>query len=367
MKLWGVQDLRRAGHGRATGWRPEPYLWAEVILLLMAAFLATTTSASAAQTYLWTQQAPATSPGSLGMASMTYDSSTGDVVLFGGDVGSTPVNETWVWNGSVWSQVVGVAGCTTACAGSPPPRSMASMVYDPSTGDVVLFGGFNGSTELNDTWLYNGTSWTEQTFSTSPAVREVATMAYDAGLSSIVLFGGNSAGLYFNDTWIYNGTTWTQAISPGCTTACPSSPPGRQNATMSYDGATGQLVVFGGSDGSFLNDTWVYSNSASTWSQVAGSGCTNTCTGSPSPREEAVMTYDPATGQVVLFGGATSSTSVVNDTWGYTSSGWSQVIDPGCTSGSFPAKSAYRGIIVCRPHNCGLGLYYLTQRLGASA
>ena len=79
------------------------------------------------------------------------------------------------------------------------------------------------------------------------------------------------------------------------------------------------------------------------------------------------MTYDPATGQVVLFGGATSSTSVVNDTWGYTSSGWSQVIDPGCTSGSFPAKSAYRGIIVCRPHNCGLGLYYLTQRLGASA
>ena len=83
------------------------------------------------------------------------------------------------------------------------------MAYDAATGQVVLFGGTNGS-NLGDTWTYNGTTWTQQSPATSPSARSESTMAYDAATGQVVLFGGNNGSGYLNDTWTYNGTTWTQ-------------------------------------------------------------------------------------------------------------------------------------------------------------
>ena len=39
------------------------------------------------------------------------------------------------------------------------PRDYASMAYDPATGQLVLFGGYDGGF-LDDTWTWNGTTWT---------------------------------------------------------------------------------------------------------------------------------------------------------------------------------------------------------------
>ncbi|HIE72090.1 MAG TPA: hypothetical protein EYP98_19025 [Planctomycetes bacterium] len=33
------------------------------------------------------------------------------------------------------------------------------MAYDSARGKVVMFGGWNGSSHLNDTWEYDGTEW----------------------------------------------------------------------------------------------------------------------------------------------------------------------------------------------------------------
>jgi hypothetical protein len=54
------------------------------------------------------------------------------------------------------------------------------------------------------------------------------------------------------DTWTWNGATWTE-LSPA------TSPPARASAVLASDPATGQLVLFGGnSTNGNLADTWAY-------------------------------------------------------------------------------------------------------------
>jgi hypothetical protein len=185
---------------------------------------------------------------------MSYDTATGTVVLFGGYNGSSDLNDTWTWNGTTWTQQFP--------ATSPPIRESSTMSYDPATGTVVLFGGFNGG-YLNDTWTWDGTTWTQVDASPanctnncvgSPSIRNWSTTAYDTATGAVVLFGGVNAGNTnnLNDTWTWNGTTWTQQ-SPA------TSPPVRHDASMAYDTATGTVVLFGGHNGSStLNDTWTY-------------------------------------------------------------------------------------------------------------
>jgi hypothetical protein len=50
---------------------------------------------------------------------------------------------------------------------SPSARNKSSMVYDKISGKIILFGGLDGSTLLNDTWSFDGTTWTQ--FPISPS------------------------------------------------------------------------------------------------------------------------------------------------------------------------------------------------------
>jgi len=141
----------------------------------------------------WEQLSPATSPSARELASMANDAGTGQLVLFGGDVGGNPSDDTWTWNGTTWTQ--------QSPATSPPVRWGASMAYNPGTGQLVLFGGAY-SPGGNDTWAWNGTTWTQQSPATSPPAREWASMDYDAGTGQLVLFGGLGVTSDLNDTWL---------------------------------------------------------------------------------------------------------------------------------------------------------------------
>ena len=83
---------------------------------------------------------------------------------------------------------------------------------------------------------------------------------------------------------------------------------------MADDPATGQLVLFGGSwasgchDFGTFNDTWTYRGG--TWSQLAPSV-------SPSVRETTAIAYDARTKQLLLFGGITLPYMAANDTWAF--------------------------------------------------
>jgi hypothetical protein len=246
----------------------------------------------------WINMSPAASPPARSSATMAYDPSSGQVVLFGGAGNSGLLGDTWTWNGTTWTQ--------QTPAMSPPARDTAMMAYDPSSGLVVLFGGQGdgGLDSLGDTWAWNGTTWTQQTPAMSPPSRAVAAMTYDANSGQMLLFGGNGNGVdlsFFNDTWMWNGTTWTQ-LSPA------TSPPLTAQAMMAYDANSGQIVLFGGVNDEGLNvlgDTWTWNGT--TWTQ-------QTPVTSPEARFSAAMAYDASSGQVVLFGGGSNS-NLLGDTW----------------------------------------------------
>ena len=74
--------------------------------------------------------------------------------MFGGFTNAGDVNETWLWDGTNWTQV-------TPSSGNPSARDGQTMVYDTAQGDVVMFGGSTGtqgSSRLNETWLWDGTA-----------------------------------------------------------------------------------------------------------------------------------------------------------------------------------------------------------------
>jgi len=190
---------------------------------------------------------------------MTYDSTRHVVLLFGGssvDAGGNHIllNDTWEYDRNDWTHVL--------TAQSPSVRYGLSLAYDSGRGKTVLFGGHDDTTgRLQDTWEYDGAAWTQVAIANPPYARFLYSMAYDSSLARTVMFGGD----YLvpsvtlgpnNETWSYDGTTW-QLVQ---TTDRPGV---RAAASMVYDSAHSNLVLFGGTieaPDQALGDTWTFGN-----------------------------------------------------------------------------------------------------------
>jgi uncharacterized protein (TIGR03437 family) len=275
--------------------------------LLYASLLAAQTAPN------WTEQNPQTAPPPRYGHAMAFDSAHGQVVLFGGEgANGLFLSDTWVWDGSIWTQKFPV--------NSPRARYLHAMAYDSVHGQVVLFGGSytdnNGIIHfLSDTWLWDGSNWTQEPLlPTVPLARYGHAMAFDSAQGQVVLFGGISefnspaAGAVLSDTWVWDGSNWTEE-SP------QTSPSARAGHATAFDSAHGQTVLFGGYDQSstHLNDTWVWDGS--NWTEESPQT-------SPSMRQGHAMAYDSTHGQAVMFGGSPSApaslsvpTPVLGDTW----------------------------------------------------
>jgi hypothetical protein len=258
----------------------------------------------------WVELHPATSPPARWDASMAYDASSGQLLLFGGgNASDQDFDDTWAWNGTTWVQLYP--------ATSPSIRVGASMAYDPALHEIVLFGGANTTTLDGDSWVWNGATWAElHPTGSTPALRNGAGMAYDTATSQLVLFGGYGTGntpleATLGDTWTFNGSAWSEA-GPS------TSPPALANSSMAYDPTSGQIVLFGGflASGTSENGT-TWSWTGSTWVEATALAV------SPLARGIASMDYDSATNQLVLFGGsslldlATDDVVLDADTWVY--------------------------------------------------
>ncbi|MEK3913041.1 cadherin-like beta sandwich domain-containing protein [Paenibacillus sp. FSL H7-0331] len=262
-----------------------------------------TSDSSTIADYKWERVTSNLPPTARQAAAMAHDEKAGNVVMFGGQGNSGLFDETWIWDGrqKTWQEL-------TITSSKPPKRQGAVMAYDATSQKVLMFGGVGQSGVLNDTWLWNGTDakW-EQVSGTAPSARGGAQLAYDG--EQLVLFGGytgsgNSKTL-LGDTWLWNGTTWTQA-QPA------QSPPAAYSGQMAYDGNT--AVLYGGNSGSVTksyvatsdNSThsvthddsspllWKWDRAAQSWSSVNGPHVDY-------GRWGHVMAYDGR--RVVLFSG----------------------------------------------------------------
>jgi Galactose oxidase, central domain len=59
-------------------------------------------------------------------------------------------------------------------ANSPPARSYLAMTYDAASGKVIMFGGSDANGYLNDTWTFDGVTWTQVMAESPPPARAAA-------------------------------------------------------------------------------------------------------------------------------------------------------------------------------------------------
>jgi hypothetical protein len=255
---------------------------------------------------------------------MVYHEQAGQVVLVNGgpETGKSPIEsiELWGWDGQQWNLL-------SKDPNGPRWRNFASIAYDSIRNVMVLYGGLTAEQEFKDTWEWDGDDWIQ--FSVEgPGARESAGMAFDSERGRMVIFGGAQSGKMVNDTWEWDGISWTKVASDG--------PLARFPAGFAYDVTQKNVVLFGGH--SFENqvfttygDTWIWNGS--TWQQISTEG--------PSPRDGARAIFVPASDQILLFGGAEISASVINlnDTWFWDGAQWEQAEAEGPTARVHPAMA----------------------------
>lgn len=406
------------------------------------------------------EEAPGARPATRTSAAFAFDSKRGVAVLFGGQNNTVnPVvhlGDTWEWDGASWTQV--------APATSPSPRILAAAAYDPVRGVVVLFGGefidfvnFN-ITYHHDTWEYDGTTW-KQSSAVGPD-KYAGAMSWDPVSRRMLLSGGQSETMVGgvttrNDTWAYDGQSWTKIDSatnsdtitafpattdvvrgvaqrffpalhkllewngtgwaqpardvlvgtPGPLTAMyqgvaamdaelqlltfggadrdpfvagsptmsastrlfdgnwhalgggATEPSARFLPAMAYDSKRKQVILFSGCtfgssgpDGIDDGGTWIFANGA--WTKDTGTTPPAAC--------GASMAYDRARDQVILFGGAIASGAALiyrEDTWAWNGTGWQQLAP------SMHPTKGWRGVMAEDPIHGQLVYYTGVQKI----
>jgi hypothetical protein len=188
--------------------------------------------------------------------------------------------------------------------------------YDPAP--ALTSSGAEGYLPINnDNVLLIGThsvqlSWAQLFPPTRPGAREGSGIANNP----LLLFGGTGPGgvgggsePLYGDTWTWTGTNWQQLFPA-------SSPSPRFGSAMVYDQHHGQIVLFGGQTSSTsFDDTWVWSGS--TWTQKFP---VNT----PDVSFGTATAYDPISQTVIMFGGYSSPLArfTSQDTFSWDGTNW---------------------------------------------
>jgi N-acetylneuraminic acid mutarotase len=298
---------------------------------------------------------PALNPSRLGYVSMTYDSESDKIILFGGlDVSMKssppqliPNGETWAFDvaSNTWNEMKPASG--------PSARFAIDLVYDSESDRVILFGGGHG---LSDTWAYdhNTNTWTEM--SKGPREKSGYRMAYDSESDRCILFGGRGfdSQLLYNDTWAYdfNSDTWTK-MQPSI------SPSARYFSAMAYNTQVDRVILFGGSEWDEkmidrgLSDTWAYDFNTDTWQELdPGDG------DYPTERYNHTLVYNAGADRTILAGG----TCWVPETWSYdyNTNTWTKLEpaeNPGIRTGHAMVYSSASDRVILFGGQFGMGQY----------
>jgi N-acetylneuraminic acid mutarotase len=254
----------------------------------------------------WTNLNPSGElPSARGSFGMAYDEARGQVILFGGWSEDLQLDDTWAYDPAVntWTQLNPGGEIPTA-------RAYHYMVYDPGTDKVILFGGWDDfvSAEIDETWAYDPQANTWANLAPAgdiPSARDGHKMVLDESSGQILLFGGYDDINDLGDTWAYDpaGNTWTHLAPLG------PQPSPRSGHALAYDAVRRQVILFGGSDGDFaVGDTWAYDPAAESWTELAFPGEV------PQARSALTLVADPVTGRMILFGGYNDESGLA-DTW----------------------------------------------------
>ncbi len=223
--------------------------------------------------------------------------------------------------------------------GAPAPRFAHAAAWDPDRQQMIVFSGGLSSTvfsALANDVLSHGledSTWTRlEPTGTPPPLRQGHTMVYDPVHQRMLVFGGSDASGLRQDLWSLDLSQVPPAWS--LVPASNPQPPVRYQHAMAWDPDGERLILFGGAstNGSLLNDVWAFSVANDTWQLLSPSGT------KPAGRRGSSLIWDPVRHRMIVFGGQTPGP--MGDAWALTlgpSPAWT-ALTPG---GTPPPARAY--------------------------
>jgi Kelch motif len=274
------------------------------------ALLVASTAALAAPSPTWTKLSPDNSPPARSYLAMAYDPASEKIIMFGGWDGSGYLNDTWAFDGTAWTHLL--------TRGFPPARAAAQMAYDEVSQKLVLFGGFNGRSYLGDTWIFDGKTsrWVRASTAHSPK-RVTSPMLFTDPNGHVNVYGGYDGQFYQYQMWQWTGTDWNQLN-------LSALPFARSSAAVGVNASTRRAVLFGGLADINPVNTWTYNGT--TWTERF-------------PQTQPLWVYagsaafDAKLNAIVLFGGGSGGIDQ-NTTWKWSNGNWTRIL----TTQSPPAR-----------------------------
>lgn len=262
-----------------------------------------------------------TLPSARPSAAYAYDEANDRLIVFGGGVvGNPKLNDVWVLINAGGTSGTPSWTKLNPTGNLPQGRQLATAVYDSANNRLIIQGGCAAdcAPALSDTWVLTNANglggqpaWIQIQVPSAPEIRSLHTAVYDSSSKRMIVFGGLQGflGTDRNDVWVLKdangiGMPAWERLNP---TGTPPSP--RNGAAAFYDKVSNRMVIFGGvqypsstTAQPNYNDVWVLSNANGVgatpqWSQLNPAGTL------PQARAEHSVAYDPATNQMILFGG----------------------------------------------------------------
>lgn len=166
-----------------------------------------------------------------------YDNVQKKVLLYGGwnHLTGEFFSDSWEWDGKDWVEVT--------CCGTPP-ASAHTLLNFSARNEIMLLNSVDFGS-----WVWDGKSWQSPSIDLPPA-RQDGRVAYDRKYQRAILFGGIHNNEYLNDTWLFDGQTWSILN-------LPTQPTARYSHIMFYDTKRQSIILFSGAGSDdALEDTW---------------------------------------------------------------------------------------------------------------
>lgn len=198
----------------------------------------------------WKHLTTNNAPTSRAEAAMVYDPIREKVYLFGGYTIQgdeyVKLGDTWELDGNQWTKITD---------GGPSARHGVVLVFYNDLKSIFLFGGStidrDYSRHSGESWSFNGRSWTKLDIS-QPANIFNAAAAIAEG--QLIRFGGWNGSGRTNETWRFINNKWEKLSTS-------SAPSPRNHSSMVWDEKNKRYLLFGGHDGkNVFGDTWSFEN-----------------------------------------------------------------------------------------------------------
>lgn len=244
----------------------------------------------------WDQIEPENMPPCAGQTTMVFRDYDDSVLVYGGTCLPAGVsNDTWIWDGTDWTEL--------DLERTASSKFGYGLAYDPKRNHTVIYGG-SGLSESNVTYRLSGNRWIELVGDYEPGPRTQFVFQPSLNGDGLWLYGGQSSNDFLEDMWRLDDFRWTPVDTEDAPLFC-SSPLG------AIDPERERLVLL-------CSDSETFEYDGSEWEL-------KTSNDSPSPRRFSVMSWDPASRRIIMYGGIDDFGTYLDETWAWNGSQWTKL------------------------------------------